>query len=137
MKMLISRYISTEKQTIGNGFLLSDVDNFIKYEFKTLELPWKNNKKRISCIPVGDYRVKKRKSQKYGNHFNILDVDNRSYILIHNGNFNHQTKGCVLIGDDLAYINEDNDIDVTNSKKTLKTLYSILPNEFDLSIVRR
>ena len=137
MKMLIARYIDTEKQTIGNGFLLSDIDNFIKFEFRTLELPWKDNQNSISCIPCGDYKVIKRTSKKYGNHFHILDVPNRSYILIHNGNYNYQTKGCVLVGDDLAYLNVDNDIDVTNSKKTLKRLYNILPNEFDLSIVKR
>jgi len=136
MKLLISRYVFTDNQTIGNGFVLG-LDNFIKYEFRTLELPYLDNQKQISCIPCGDYKVIKRKSKKYGNHFHILDVPNRSYILIHNGNFNYQTKGCVLIGDDLSYLNKDNDIDVTNSKRTLKKLYSVLPNEFDLSIVKR
>jgi hypothetical protein len=136
--MLIARYITTDtKQTIGNGFLLSDADNFIKYEFRTLELSWKDNKRSISCIPCGDYTVIKRKSKKYGNHFHILDVPDRSYILIHNGNYNYQTKGCVLVGDDLSYLNSDNDIDVVNSKKTLKKLYSLLPDKFDLSIVER
>ena len=137
MKMLISRYIDTDKQTIGNGFLLSIPDNYIRYEFRTLELSYKANKRSISCIPCGKYKVVKRQSKKYGNHFHILNVPNRSYILIHNGNYNHQTKGCVLVGNDLAYLNADNKIDVINSKKTLKTLYSKLPNEFDLEIVKR
>jgi hypothetical protein len=137
MKMLIARYIDTGNQTIGNGFLLSEIDNFIKYEFRTLELPWKNNKRSISCIPCGDYKVIKRTSKKYGNHFHILDVPDRDWILIHNLNFNYQTRGCVGVGDDLAYINDDNDIDITNSKKTLKKLYSLLPDKFDLSIVDR
>ena len=136
MKLLISRYVFTDKQTIGNGFVLG-LGNFIKYEFRTLELPYLDNQKQISCIPCGDYKVIKRKSKKYGNHFHVLDVPNRSYILIHNGNFNYQTKGCVLIGDDLMYLNENDDIDVINSKKTLKKLYSVLPDEFDLSIVNR
>jgi len=135
--MLIARYIDTEKQTIGNGFLLSDDDNFIRYEFMTLELSWNENKRSISCIPCGDYKVVKRTSEKYGDHFHILDVPNRDWILIHNLNFNYQTKGCVGVGDDLAYINEDNDIDIVNSKKTLKKLYNLLPDKFDLSIVSR
>ena len=67
MKMLISRYIDTGKQYIGNGFLLSDYDNLIEYEFRTLELPWKNNKSNVSCIPKGSYKVVKRWSaQGYG-----------------------------------------------------------------------
>lgn len=138
MKMLIARYITTDtKQTIGNGFLLSDIDNFIKYEFRTLELSWKDNQKSISCIPCGDYKVIKRTSKKYKNHFHILDVPNRDYILIHNGNYNYQTKGCVLVGRDLKYLNKDNEIDVIDSVKTLKKLYSMLPDKFDLSIVER
>jgi len=137
MKMLISRYVDTKKQTIGNGFLLSDYDNIIKFEFRTLELAWKNNRVGKSCIPVGEYRVKKRKSQKYGNHFHILNVEDRSYILIHNLNYNSQTRGCIGVGDDLAYINDDEEIDITNSKETLRKLHKLLPNEFDLTIVKR
>ena len=134
MKMLISRYSDDNKQTIGNGFVLSD-DNYIKYEFHTLELSYNENKRSISCIPSGEYKVVKRHSAKYKNHFHILDVENRSYILIHNGNYNYQTKGCVLVGDDLKHLNNDNDIDVINSVKTLKTLYRMLPDSFNLEIV--
>ena len=137
MKMLISRYIDTGKQYIGNGFLLSEDDNIIKYEFRTLELSWKSNIRNISCIPKGTYKVVKRKSKKFKKHFHILDVKGREYILIHNGNYYTDIRGCVLIGDDLRYLNQDNEIDVVNSRKTLKKLYKLLPNEFELEIVER
>ena len=133
MKLLISRYPSSEHQTIGNGFILDN--DFIKYEFKTLELAWNNNKVRESCIPIGDYKVKKRKSKKFGNHFHIQNVKDRSYILIHKGNYYTDILGCVLVGDDLSYINGDNEIDVVNSSKTMKELLKRLPNEFDLKII--
>ena len=135
--MLISRYIDTGKQYIGNGFLLSDYDNLIEYEFRTLELSWKNNKNNISCIPKGSYKVVKRHSEKFKNHFHILDVENRDFILIHNANFYTELRGCIAIGSDLQYLNTDNEIDVVNSKNTLKELYSILPESFDLEIVER
>ena len=48
----------------------------------TLELPWKENKKNISCIPEGKYELKARFSQELQNHLEVLDVYNRNRILI-------------------------------------------------------
>lgn len=135
MKMLISRYIDTGKQFIGNGFLLSEFDNAIKYEFRTLELSWNDNKTNQSCIPKGRYKVIKRKSSKYGNHFHVTNVNGRKYILIHNGNYYTDIRGCILVGNDLRYLNNDEEIDVINSKRTLKKLHKLLPKEFELTIM--
>ena len=137
MRLLISRYVDTGKQYIGNGFLLSDDDNLIQFEFRTLELSRKNNKKNVSCIPIGDYKVKKRRSKKFGWHFHIQDVDNRDLILIHKGNYYTDIEGCVLVGDDIQYLNKDDEIDVVNSSKTMKKLLKKLPKEFNLTIVER
>lgn len=52
----------------------------------TIELPWKNNKRRVSCIPEGKYFIKKRYSQKFKWHLEIVDVKNRSLILFHPAN---------------------------------------------------
>jgi len=135
MKLLIERYPNSEKQTIGNGYVLKN--DFIQFEFRTLELPWLNNKRKVSCIPTGDYKVKKRYSKKFGNHFHIQNVKDRSYILIHKGNYYTDILGCILVGDDLSYINDDNEIDVVNSVNTMKQLLKRLPNKFDLSIVNQ
>jgi len=133
MNLLIERYPNSKHQTIGNGFVLKN--DFIQFEFRTLELAWKNNKKKVSCIPIGDYKVVKRWSRRFGHHFHILDVDNRDYILIHRGNFYSDILGCILVGDDLDEINGDGEIDVINSNNTMKELVKILPDEFDLKIV--
>lgn len=53
---------------------------------KTIELPWNRNQRRISCIPEGIYRIKKRYSQKFKWHFEVLNVRNRSAILLHPAN---------------------------------------------------
>ena len=50
---------------------------------KTIELPWKNNQKRISCIPEGIYKIRKRFSLKFKWHNEIMNVKNRDYILFH------------------------------------------------------
>lgn len=52
----------------------------------TIELPWKNNERRVSCIPEGKYFIKKRYSQKFKWHLEIVDVKNRSLILFHPAN---------------------------------------------------
>lgn len=52
----------------------------------TIELPWKNNQQRVSCIPEGTYRVTKRWSEKFKSHLQLLDVPGRSLILLHPAN---------------------------------------------------
>ncbi len=52
----------------------------------TLELPWKENKRNISCIPEGKYELKARFSPEFQNHLQVLDVYGRNLILIHPAN---------------------------------------------------
>lgn len=105
-----------------------------KYAFHTLELPWKNNEPRVSCIPAGRYEVVKRHSPKYGDHFHVLNVPNRSYILIHAGNYNRDTLGCILVGTGLEDINGDGDKDVTDSRTAMHELNRLLPDSFTLIV---
>lgn len=53
---------------------------------KTIELPWKENQRRISCIPEGIYKVSKRFSSKFKWHLEVMNVKNRDYILFHPAN---------------------------------------------------
>lgn len=124
----IKRIEYTDKQTLGLMYFNG------KEVAKTLELADKNNAPKISCIPKGSYKVVSRYSQKYGNHFHITDVPNRSFILIHNGNYHTQILGCVLVGKTHADINKDGYKDVTASKDKMKELLALLPNEFTLTI---
>ena len=52
----------------------------------TIELPWRENETRVSCIPEGKYFIKKRYSQKFQWHLEVLDVKNRSLILFYPAN---------------------------------------------------
>jgi len=106
----------------------------IQYSFKTLELPWKENERRVSCITAGIYRTIKHGSPKFKQSFWLQDVPGRSEILIHAGNFTSQILGCILPGKAHADINQDGIIDVTNSVATIKELYKFLPNEFQTII---
>ena len=53
---------------------------------KTIELPWRNNNARVSCIPEGKYKIRKRFSAKFKWHLELINVKNRKYILLHPAN---------------------------------------------------
>lgn len=52
----------------------------------TIELPWKNNESKVSCIPEGKYLLEKRYSKKFKWHIEITQVSNRDAILFHPAN---------------------------------------------------
>ena len=62
----------------------------------TIELPWRNNERQISCIPEGRYKIHRRFTGKFGWHCVVEDVPNRDGILIHA--FNNaltESRGCI------------------------------------------
>lgn len=62
----------------------------------TIELPWKDNAARLSCIPEGRYQVVKRSSQKFKEHLLLKGVAGRDLILIHPANHAlKELKGCI------------------------------------------
>ncbi len=69
-----------------------------KPEFVTLEESWRDNERMISCIPQGRYKIKLHRSPKFGLCYKVMDVPERSEILIHVGNTNADTTGCILLG---------------------------------------
>jgi hypothetical protein len=67
-----------------------------KFICKTIELPWKNNESKVSCIPEGKYFIKKRYSKKFQWHLEVVNVNNRNLILFHPANNALQElKGCI------------------------------------------
>ena len=62
----------------------------------TIELPWKQNETKVSCIPEGKYFISKRYSKQFQWHLEIVDVKNRSLILFHPANNAQQElQGCI------------------------------------------
>lgn len=117
------------------GFLTLTINGKVVYTCKTLELPWRDNKRKESCIPTGEYRAVKRWSQKYGDHFHILDVPHRDMILIHAGNSYKHTKGCILIGEHSSDIDGDGVMDVSGSRRAMDRLNELITDdEFEVTI---
>ena len=133
MKVCVERYNYGSKQVTGKLFVYDNEGN-LRLNLHTLELPWKDNKRRVSCIPEGEYEVIKHRSPKFKNSFWIQDVPDRSEILIHAGNYYTQILGCILVGLDSRDINGDGETDVVSSRRAIERMYHHLPDRFILTI---
>ena len=96
INLLLIRDTFTENSTIGELFI--NGERFCD----TLENPWLDNQRNISCIPAGEYPVRLRYPRESATreylHLLVQDVPNRDYILFHRGNFPKDTSGCILLG---------------------------------------
>lgn len=120
------------KQTLGELYVM-DKTRLI-YMCKVLELPWMNNARRISCVPAGKYMLNSRYTKRHGKHWILNDVPNRSFILIHAGNYYTHTLGCILVGSHFRDINKNGLCDVVNSNRTMDELRAILGDNIPLTI---
>ena len=96
INLLLIRDTFTEESTIGELFL--NGERFCD----TLELPYRDNQRSISCIPAGEYKVRLRLPRESATrdyiHLIVKDVPNRSHILFHIGNTAKDTIPCILVG---------------------------------------
>lgn len=132
MKCVLSREYGN-LQTLGRIVVFDG--NKVKLQVLCLELPNLGNQKNISCVPEGKYEVHKIASMKFGKCFELQDVPGREGILIHKGNYNSDTKGCILPGMGFEDINNDGNLDVIESTHALTKMLNILPNSFTLYII--
>ena len=96
VNLLIIRNTFTEVSTIGKLYLNGE------WLCDTLENPYLDNQRNISCIPAGEYPVRLRVARESATkdylHLLVMDVPNRDLILFHIGNKSSDTRGCVLVG---------------------------------------
>lgn len=77
----------------GTNGTLFNSDKFLCY---TIELPWNDNKRNISCIPEGTYEVEPRFSKRFKHHLILKAVKGRSFILFHPANDAlKELQGCI------------------------------------------
>ena len=92
----LQRAPSTDQGTFG-------VLTFGTQTVRTLELPWRDNRRQVSCIPPGTYRCSIVQSPKFGRVYHLASVPGRSAILIHSANldgdvakgYTTQLQGCI------------------------------------------
>jgi len=131
MQAKLIRLESSPEVTLG--VLLLDGRVFCQ----TLELPWKNNAKSISCIPEGNYVCKRVDSPKFGNTFEIQNVPDRDDVLLHQGNFVRDSRGCIIVGGGFNVTTTPTSITGGTSRTTFKLLLNVTRNidEFNFKIV--
>lgn len=117
---LVRSYLFDEK-TVG---YIPEVD------LHTLEDPWRNNEPFNSCIPEGVYKVKRDRVGRY-RWFAVEGVEERTAIEFHEGNYEADTAGCILVG-----MGRDSKWNLTNSIKGLNVLSDFIGSdeEFILNI---
>lgn len=128
-EITVKRTRTDDIQTTGQFTLV--VNGALQLTGFTLELPWRNNERQVSCIPPGKYRLKHFHSVKFGRCLELQQVPGRDAILIHAGNYNRDTHGCILIGANLIDLNKDGNLDVTSSKVTMSRLMNSIGGETD------
>jgi len=123
--LTLQRTASAQGHTIGTLILALEGKNI--FTCHTLELPWRANIFRISCIPPGVYSVRKRTSLRFGPHLALVHVPGRGGILIHAGNTVQDSKGCILVGAAWAMQKETAAPYLLQSAATLARLLALLP----------
>tara|TARA_R100000773_G_scaffold8333_1_gene8065 strand:- start:399 stop:962 length:564 start_codon:yes stop_codon:yes gene_type:complete len=121
-----------------NGILLIDG----VFECFTLEDQYQAVKvMHETCIPEGTYNIEFRKtggfhakySERYKNaHYGMLhiqDVPNFTYILIHTGNTDEHTSGCLIVGETQQDLEVSKDGFIGSSTVAYKKMYSKVANQ--------
>jgi len=63
---------------------------------RTIELPWRENQRQVSCIPEGQYTVRLRCTKRFGRHLTVDRVPGRISILVHTfNNALKESRGCI------------------------------------------
>jgi len=109
MKLEILRISSDVDSSSGLVFDITDGRKFLCY---SLEDEYRNDKvMHETRVPAGTYQIQLRKvggfnaryAKKYGDFhkgmLHVQDVPGFEYILIHTGNTDEHTSGCLIVGD--------------------------------------
>ena len=119
--LTLLRVESTE--IVTRGCLLVDG----RFICLTLENPWKENSPNVSCIPTGQYQLVPYVSLQHGATYKLLGVPNREGIIVHVGNTEDNTRGCVLLGMEVGTL--DGQPAVLQSRKAFNRFLNIMEVE--------
>jgi hypothetical protein len=136
---------------LGDRTLGSIYDSRAGLIAKTLELPWRNNQRSVSCIPEGEYLVTTsgpvlkddpntevdesggRNPRPYS-HYIIHNVPGRSGILIHKGYNPSWSQGCILVSGRFSNNESDSPTLEVDGGKKLQWMIDNLPKTWRLLI---
>lgn len=125
----------SDRQT--TGIMRVSIGPLLVFTSFTLELPWRNNQPRTSCIPAGfTYTAELLWSNAWHMElYEFLDVPGRGEVKIHPINYVDGLLGCVGLGKSLADINGDGHVDTTSSKETVRRFHEALAGHRTIDVV--
>jgi len=125
---------SKEPGEVRGTFLIFENDDVI-FSCKILELPDKGNQKKVSCIPIGIYKLVPRSSQSKGDHLEIQGVPGRSLCLIHIANYTRELEGCQAPGCRFLDLDGDGQLDIGDSRIALQRIVSIITEPITYMVI--
>ena len=144
MKLKVLRFSSQEDST--SGLLFLDGDLGLQFLCYTLEDEKRALKVRGETrVPAGTYKIELRKEggfhnkykKKYGSlhkgMLHVTNVPNFEYILIHTGNSDEHTAGCLLLGDSQENNNIIKDGFIGKSVNAYKRVYPNIAKALELN----
>jgi len=143
MRLELYRYSSQKDSTLGLLFLVNDETNYKDFLCFTLEDEKRETKVYGETrIPEGTYKIEYRKEGGYHNKYSkrfpdihrgmlqLIDVPNFEYILLHCGNTDEHTDGCLLVGNVISQ-NITKDGFLGQSTDCYKRIYPIICDILD------
>lgn len=117
MELKIKRFAYAPQGTFGE-LIMPDGQRLY-----SVEQPWRQNERNISCIPEGKYLCVPREFFSGGyDAIHITNVPDRTHILFHRGNNQADVAGCIAVGMQLGWV--DRLWSVSNSKQAFEILMS-------------
>ena len=124
MKLKVERFIKNSNETIGKFYIDGVLKCFtLEDEIRKVKV------KGETAIPTGTYTVGLRHSPRFSPKYDhemlwVQNVPNFEFILIHCGNTDSDTEGCLLVGKKIGVMNGKNA--VLESKKAYNEIYPII-----------
>jgi hypothetical protein len=125
MLITVKRLYKTENSTIGE-LLVDGLFECFTLEDKEREVKIKGE----TAIPKGTYKVIINESNRFKRELPLLlNVPNFEGVRIHSGNTNHDTEGCILVGQ------SRNKNYIGQSRKAFEKLFKKMKKAKDITII--
>lgn len=131
---IIYRFEKTDKGTVSVNLINTGDESFNQFGYN-IELPYLDNRRSVSCIPVGIYSFRKIVRPDNSQAIEIMNVPNRTHILAHSGNFMRDTKGCILPNISYSHIMDTKTPYGITSRPQVKQLLRALPSQGIVHII--
>jgi hypothetical protein len=133
--IIVYRFWQDTNQTLGNCTILND-DLRPLFSSLSLERGWRDNERNVSCVPLGEYKLKLEYSNKFQRDlWELKGVPNRSECKFHSANYWYQLNGCIALGRDSIDINRDGYSDITSSTSTMNAFHKAMGSDTEAILI--